>query len=431
MRVSTRPRTARRLALIVGLAVLGGGVLPAVPGQVVVPVTSASAATLRLPDLRIARMRDFRIEKHGSRRSLRFTSTMWNQGAGPFVTAAHRASTAKPWVVDQIVTDSAGTTHRIRTDATLKYAGDGHDHWHVRKMMTYHLWGTTGTFNDAKIGFCFFDTNLIDGTLPRSPSHRVYQESGCGHRGALHTRTGISVGWADRYPWNFAFQWIDITGLPAGTYTIRGAVDLYGSFTEKSETNNCAWARIHFAKTGSAVKVLARGTACVNDWSTSAYAADIAWARADGISAGCDADMFCTNDVIDRGPAAAFLARALKLAPVATDHFTDDDGSFEARIDELAEAGIAAGCTATRFCPGAALRHVTTATWLANALALPDATQDYFDDDTGNPAEADINRLAEAGVADACGERRFCPGAKVSRGQLAALLHRAFGADGP
>ena len=72
---------------------------------------------------------------------------------------------------------------------------------------------------------------------------RKYQQSGCGKRGSLHTTNGISVGWGDLYPAKFAYQWIDITGLPAGTYTIRASVDLYGKFLESNETNNCTWAK--------------------------------------------------------------------------------------------------------------------------------------------------------------------------------------------
>ena len=59
----------------------------------------------------------------------------------------------------QIVYNDGGSFRRVATDARLRYAGDGHNHWHVRDMMTYHLWGSRGTLRDKKIGFCFFDTD--------------------------------------------------------------------------------------------------------------------------------------------------------------------------------------------------------------------------------------------------------------------------------
>ena len=32
---------------------------------------------------------------------------------------------------------------------------------------------------------------------------------------------GISVGWGDEYEYYLAWQWVDITNVPAGTYTVR------------------------------------------------------------------------------------------------------------------------------------------------------------------------------------------------------------------
>jgi hypothetical protein len=417
------PRTdwrkgVRRVALAVGLVAMLVGALPATP---------AAAATDRLPDLKVAKIRDFHIVKSGGRRLLRFTGMLWNKGDGPLEIRSHRTKVGAAWDVDQVIYDNAGGRRRVQTSASLAYAGDGHDHWHVRRVLTYHLWGSHGTLRDSKIGFCFFDTNLIDGRLKRSPSHRVYKESMCGHRGSLNTRNGISVGWGDKYPWNFAYQWIDITGLPGGTYTIRAAVDLDGRFLEKSEANNCAYARIKFASSGKKLTVLGRGTRCLNDYATTKYAADIAWAREAGISNGCDVDMFCTNNPMTRGHVATFLARAFHYPAATKDYFTDDKGNtHEANINRIAEAGITSGCSATKFCPGKRATHAQVASMLARALDLPPATQDWFDDDDGLTFEADINRLAEAGISSGCGERAFCPAQEVSRGQLVALLHRSL-----
>ena len=236
-----RRGAARRLVLAFGLvAVLGA----------LVPVAPVAAATDRLPDLRAAYIRDLRIVRSDGRRLLRFTGMMYNTGAGPLDVRARRASRSSPWDVDQLIYNTDGGSRRVETAADMKYAGDGHDHWHVRRMMTYHLWGGPGTARDAKIGFCFFDTNLIDGALPRSPSRAVYLQSMCGKRASLSTRNGISVGWGDKYPWHFAFQWIDITGMPGGTYTLRVAVDMFGYFTEQSDANNCAWATVRFGASG-------------------------------------------------------------------------------------------------------------------------------------------------------------------------------------
>ena len=222
----------------------------------------------------------------------------------------------------------------------MGYAGDGHNHWHVLRMLTYHMYSPTqSTLKAAKIGFCFFDTNRKS-SLPGSPRTRHYLQTGCGTRNSLSTHVGISVGWGDLYPDTFAYQWLEITGVPAGTYTVRGKIDLYDKFTEFSEKNNCTWTRISFGATGTKVKVLAHGTSCVNDHDGSAYDADIDWAVAQHIATNCDADMFCTNDRVTRGQFAQFVARAMNLPASNTDHFTDDNTSaYEADIERVAAGG--------------------------------------------------------------------------------------------
>ena len=410
----------RRLAVVVGTL----GLLFAVA-----PVGPVMAATDKLPDLKVATTLDFRIALSPSgRRYLRFSGLMLNTGQGPFDLRGKRASTSSPWSVDQVIYRSGGSARRIHTSATMGYAGDGHNHWHVLRMLTYHMYSPTqSTLKTAKIGFCFFDTNRKY-SLPGTPRSRHYLQSGCGTRTSLSTHVGISVGWGDLYPDTFAYQWIEITGVPAGTYTVRGAVDLYGKFTEFSEKNNCTWTRISFGATGTKVKVLAHGTSCVNDHDGSAYDADIDWALAQQVASNCDADMFCTNDRVTRGQFAQFVARAMDLPASNTDHFTDDDTSpYEADIERVAQAGVMAGCTATTFCPNSFVTRGAVATVLADALNLPPADDDHFTDDETSPDESNINRVFEAGIMAGCTATTFCPTASVKRGETMGFLHRAFG----
>lgn len=409
----------RTLALIAAIGLLIG----------VVPATPARAADDKLPDLRAARTTTVRIRTTSSgKRLLRFTSQMVNYGAGPMELRSSRPSTSSPWVVRQRIYDTDGGHRDVTSDATLVYAGDGHDHWHVRRVMTYHLWGSAGTYRDAKIGFCYFDTTPRDLALPGSPNSKVYLESTCGTRRSLTAKTGLSVGWGDTYPWNFAFQWIDITGLPGGTYTLRTVVDLYDSFLESNETNNCTWTRVRFNDTGSSASVVSTGSGCVDDWSTTAFAADIDWLFETGITSGCDADLFCTFNPVSRGEMAAFLSRALDLPASPTDHFTDDGSSVhEDAINRIAEAGITVGCAPGRFCPTRDVSRAQMASFLARALDLPASHTDHFTDDDGSTHEADIDRIADAGITTGCTATTFCPTTDTTRGAMAAFLHRAFG----
>ena len=425
-----RRRLPVHLVIVVGMVGMLFGSLP------IAPAFAVTVPTDRLPDLKVARTTDFYIQKTASgRRLLRFTGAMLNVGTGAFEVSARRASTKKPWLVDQIIYQSGGHTRRIQTTATMKWAGDGHNHWHVTRMLTFHLWSPTGivtsagtgTLRAAKLGFCFFDTNRKNTSLPFARLSQKYKKTGCGTKSSLHTRNGISVGWSDVYPANFVYQWIDITGMPAGTYTVRGAVDLYGKFLESNDKNNCTWSRISFKATGPKVKVLATGSSCINDHDSTPFAADVTWALALGLVKDCDADMFCTNDPVSRSQLASFLARAMNLPPATTDHFTDDQADpNQADINRVAEAGLMPGCTATTFCPKTRVTREVLAAVLANALVLPPATTDHFTDDEMSALQPSINSVAEAGIMPGCTTTTFCPTTTVTRGAAMTIFHMAF-----
>lgn len=161
------------------------------------------------------------------------------------------------------------------------------------------------------------------------------------------------------------------------------------------------------------------------------FAADIAWLADQGITRGCNPpanDRFCPDEPVSRGQMAAFLGRALSLPPSADNAFADDEGSvFESDIDALAAAGITSGCTADAFCPDDPVTRGQMATFLVNAFDLAGGGgDDLFTDDAG-VHEFDIDILGTAGVTQGCNppdNDRYCPDEPVTRGQMAAFLHR-------
>jgi PKD repeat protein len=163
------------------------------------------------------------------------------------------------------------------------------------------------------------------------------------------------------------------------------------------------------------------------DAKSSIFRADIAWARAEDITTGCAVDRYCPNAMVTRAQMASFLARALDLPATSQDFFTDDETSIhEADINRLAAAGITSGCAAHRYCPGVNVTRQEMASFLVRAFHFPGTTRDFFTDDESSIHESDINRLAAAGVTTGCAPGRFCPRDPVSRGQMAAFLHRAM-----
>ena len=157
------------------------------------------------------------------------------------------------------------------------------------------------------------------------------------------------------------------------------------------------------------------------------------------ITKGCNPpenDRFCPDAAVTRGQMAAFLARALDLAATGHDWFGDDDASeFEDEINRLAAAGITRGCNPPsddRFCESAKVTRAQMAAFLHRALAglIDDSgSANAFTDVGDSPFATDIAWLARTGITKGCNppsNTRFCPDSKVTRGQMAAFLHRAL-----
>jgi hypothetical protein len=116
--------------------------------------------------------------------------------------------------------------------------------------------------------------------------------------------------------------------------------------------------------------------------------------------------------------------------------FIDDDTSVHERaIEAVAAEGITKGCnppTSDRFCPDAIVTRGQMAAFLHRALSdtlTPGSPAEFVDDNT-SVFEADIEWLGATGVTKGCNppsNDRFCPNDAVTRGQMAAFLTRALG----
>ena len=168
------------------------------------------------------------------------------------------------------------------------------------------------------------------------------------------------------------------------------------------------------------------------------FEADIEWLAAAGITKGCNPpvnDMFCPNDYVTRGQMAAFLTRAFGYTDNGGGNlFVDDNNSvFEGDIDRLGTAGVTKGCNPPKndkYCPNDFVTRGQMAAFLVRAFGYTDnGGGNLFVDDNNSVFEGDIDRLGTAGVTKGCNpptNDRFCPNDYVTRGQMAAFLHRAF-----
>jgi hypothetical protein len=86
--------------------------------------------------------------------------------------------------------------------------------------------------------------------------------------------------------------------------------------------------------------------------------------------------------------------------------FVDDNGStFESSIEAISAEGITRGCNPPandRFCPDAPVTRGQMAAFLVRGLVLTDRLADPFSDDDESIFEADIEKLAAAGITLGC-----------------------------
>ena len=166
--------------------------------------------------------------------------------------------------------------------------------------------------------------------------------------------------------------------VPAGVYFLL-AVDPLGEFADAwhPDGDMAFFIALELRQdvTGTDIFMQALMPGGFRDIDGSVFEADIVWLAITGITRGCSPpvnDQFCPNDPVTRGQMAAFLVRALGLTEQLDDPFSDDDDSiFEADIEKLAAAGITRGCNPPvndQFCPNADVTRGQMAAFLRRAL---------------------------------------------------------------
>ena len=139
----------------------------------------------------------------GTRRLLRFRTESWNVGAA-----------------DIVLGNPVGNP--------LFHYHTCHMHYHFDGFADYRLVGPSGTVAAGfKASFCLNDTYRFD---PSANPQAVYN---CSNQ-------GIQKGWADVYAATLDCQWIDVTDVPPGHYTLELEVNPDRLLTEADYSNNVA-----------------------------------------------------------------------------------------------------------------------------------------------------------------------------------------------
>ena len=225
-------------------------------------VRLTDAQESKLPDLVMLQPTEFHLEKKPKGgRWLRFSTVIVNMGPGLFDVYGYdpggqSIGPSSRLAVRQRVQDASGAFTDEETNAEMFYAGDGHDHWHVSDLQSWSL-AFEATPNNAvatgaKRGFCFWDN--VD-VLHEFKYYPGFSECHLDARTAT-VPMGLSVGWGDKYPWQIAHQYIDISRLPYGNYCLTVTADPRRDFVEANTLNNTA--RTLIAIRSGRVSVLAQ-----------------------------------------------------------------------------------------------------------------------------------------------------------------------------
>jgi hypothetical protein len=209
---------------------------------------TANAQTSLLPNLvPLAASNTSLSTDSGGRSTLRFTTTSWNNGAGPLELAAGEVETGSGKLrVYQVVYLTSG-------DTILHYAGAFeyhplHDHMHFNDYALYTLQPVNAPGGSERTGakttFCVMDTTPVNTRLLGAPGVAFYNRCG-------RDLQGMSVGWGDTYGANLAGQEIDFTSNADGIYQLKIEVDPKKVLEESSENDNVSCVLLNIRKPNS------------------------------------------------------------------------------------------------------------------------------------------------------------------------------------
>jgi hypothetical protein len=158
-----------------------------------------------------------------------------------------------------------------------------------------------------------------------------------------------------------------------------------------------------------------------------------------GVTAGCSGGNYCPGASVTRAQMAVFLLKGklgnVYAPPPGTGtRFADvPAGSFALDwIEDLADSGITAGCDAILFCPDRPVTRAQMAVFLlkaehGSAYVPPPAVGVFADVPVSSPFAPWIEELAAEGVTAGCGGGNYCPDSPNTRAQMAAFLGSTFG----
>lgn len=178
------------------------------------------------------------VEQDGDRRLLRFATVAANLGEGPLdiIALPGEGETSQTW---QRVWTSNWNFHDSLSGEFIFH--EEHDHVHFDAFERYTLRDTSGAVvaESEKVSFCLRDSVRLIEDRPPAEGLMLVDDGSCEGQQQV-----INPGFGDHYHALLEDQWIDITGVPAGSYEVEIVVDPLDLIIESNEDNNVGSFRV-------------------------------------------------------------------------------------------------------------------------------------------------------------------------------------------
>jgi len=120
-----------------------------------------------------------------------------------------------------------------------------HDHYHYKGFAAYRLLDAQEqpVVTGRKVSFCLLDVSRWDRDATKLPHYTCDEQ-------------GIQAGWADIYDAGLPGQWIDVTGVPDGVYTLEITLNPEAKLLEADYTNNTERVSIELGTDGTGARTV-------------------------------------------------------------------------------------------------------------------------------------------------------------------------------
>ena len=158
------------------------------------------------------------------------------------------------------------------------------------------------------------------------------------------------------------------------------------------------------------------------------YTNAVQWMVDNDITTGTSPTCFSPRDPVTRGQAAAFMWR-MEGEPTATPHsFSDVTAAYQqSPVSWMAATGITTGTSSTTYSPDNELTRGQLAALLHRLAGEPEASGHPFNDVTSSWQQTPVAWMVANSITTGTSSSTFSPDDTVTRGQLATFFYRYKG----